>query len=356
MSSMPPNRERQAARRRPPGGRVWVKAVMLTLACVVSGASFAHTAVGQSILEPASRSAQRVADLWWLMFWMGTVIFVLVMLLVLYAVARGRNSGKDADLSVRRRQSVVITGGVVMPLIVLAVVFAYTLHTLTGLAEDQESSDWTVEVVGHQFWWEVRYPDEDVITANEIHIPAGQPVEFLLTSADVIHSFWVPELGGKLDMMPGTTTSITLTADEPGRYRGQCAQLCGVQHANMALYINADEPEEFSTWLDSQRQLAEMPPEGSVIERGREVFLSSACVYCHTVRGQGNPAAGEFGPDLTHVASRETIAAGILDNNIGNMAGWVIDPQHIKPGNAMPGVNLDAMDLQALLAYLNSLD
>lgn len=356
MSSMPPIRKKHSKRPTSSRSGMWFRGVVLLLACLISGAAFAHTAAGQSILEPASRSAKRVADLWWLMFWLGTVIFVLVMLLVLFAVARGRNSGSDSDLGIKRRQSVVITGGVVMPLIVLAVVFGYTLHTLTGLAEDHESSDWTVEVVGHQFWWEVRYPDEGVITANEIHIPVGQPVEFKLTSADVIHSFWVPELGGKLDMMPGTTTSVTFTADEPGRYRGQCAQMCGVQHANMALYIVADESDEFGAWLENQRQVAELPTEGSVIERGREVFLSSACVYCHAVRGQNNPAASEFGPDLTHLASRDTIAAGTLENNIGNLAGWIIDPQHIKPGNKMPGVSLGSEELQALLAYLNSLD
>lgn len=322
---------------------------------LVSAGMVTGSATGQSILDPASNSARRVEDLWWVMFWLGTVIFVLVMLLVLYAVARGRRSHSDDSLTNKRRQSVVIAGGIVMPLLVLAVVFGYTLFTLTGLAEDRESSERTVEVVAHQFWWEVRYPGEDVVTANEIHIPVGEPVEFKLTSGDVIHSFWVPELYGKIDMMPGTTTSVTFTADEPGRYRGQCAQLCGVQHANMALYIVAEEPGEFASWLDGQRELAEVPEAGTPLERGREVFLSSSCVYCHTVRGASN-ATGELGPDLTHLASRQTIAAGILENNPGNLAAWVVDPQHLKPGNLMPATNLSSEELQDLLAYLNSLD
>ena len=356
MTNIQPAGERRAKGHRASRGRVWVRLAILAVAGVLSGVAFSHSVAGQSILEPATDSARRVADLWWLMFWLGTVIFVVVMLLLLYAVSRGRRDKTDRDLSNSRRQSMVIGGGVAVPLIVLAVVFGYTLHTLTGLADDRSSNDWTVEVVGHQFWWEVRYPGEEVVTANEIHIPAGEPVEFQLTSSDVIHSFWVPELYGKLDMMPDTTTRVTITADEPGRYRGQCAQFCGVQHANMALFIVAQEPDEFSSWLDGQRELAEAPPPGSALERGKEVFLSSSCVYCHAVRGAGNPASGELGPDLTHLASRETIAAGILENTQGNLAAWIVDPQHIKPGNKMPAVNMTSEELLALLGYLNSLD
>ncbi len=321
----------------------------------MSVAAFTRPAAGQSILEPASRSAERISDLWWLMFWLGTVIFVLVMLLVLYAAVHGRRSDDRPGLSTGRKQAVVIGGGIVMPLIVLAVVFGFTLLTLDGLAEDREDREWTVNVVGHQFWWEVTYPDEDVITANEIHVPVGEPVEFQLTSSDVIHSFWVPELYGKMDLMPGTTTTLTFTVDEPGRYRGQCAQFCGVSHANMALYIVAQEPQEFEDWLQQQREPATLPAEGSILAEGREIFLSSACVYCHAVRGT-NPASAEIGPDLTHLMSRETIAAGILENNTGNLAGWILDPQHLKPGNRMPAVNLNSDELQALLAYLESLD
>lgn len=336
-------------------GRVWLRLMVLALVIMVSGAAFAGMAAGQSILEPASRSADRIAELWWLMFWLGTVVFVVVMFLVGFAVTRRRHNEDTPGLSNGRRQAMVLAGGVAVPFLILIVVFGYTLRTITGLADERSTAEWTIEVIAHQFWWEVRYPDEDVITANEIHIPAGEPVEFKLTSADVIHSFWVPELSGKIDMMPGTTTSLTVTADEPGRYRGQCSQFCGVQHANMAMYVIADKPNEFSSWLDQQRQVAEEPREGSLIARGKEVFNSSACVYCHTVRGS-SPASGEIGPDLTHLASRETIAAGILENNRGNLAGWVVDPQHIKPGNLMPAVNLSAEELQALLAYLMSLD
>lgn len=344
------NRQLPSSRR-----RIWLRLVILAIVTTVSGVAFAGMAAGQSILEPASRSAERIADLWWVMFWMGTAVFVVVMLLLGFAVTRGRRREDNRGLSNGRRQAVVLVGGVAVPFLILVVVFGYTLRTITGLAEDRSTSNWTVEVIGHQFWWEVRYPNQDVITANEIHIPAGEPVEFKLTSADVIHAFWVPELTPKLDMMPGTTTSLTITADEPGRYRGQCSQFCGVQHANMALYVIADEPDEFSTWLDQQREEAVEPREGSLIARGEEVFLSSACIYCHTVRGN-SPATGEIGPDLTHLASRETIAAGILENNRGNLAAWIVDPQHIKPGNRMPAVNLSAEELQALLAYLMSLD
>lgn len=355
MTSIKPRGERGASGHRASRGGVWIRLVTLATACLLAAVAFSQSAAGQSILEPASRSAERIADLWWLMFWLGTVIFVIVMLLVLYAVSRGRRGEENTGLTNRSRHTMVLTGGVAVPLLVLAVVFGYTLYTLNGIAEDAEASDWSVEVIGHQFWWEVRYPDHDIVTANEIHIPVDRPVEFKLTSGDVIHSFWVPELHGKQDLMPGTTTHLTINAEETGRFRGQCGQFCGIQHAKMALYVVVDEPDAFDEWVDQQQEPASDPAEGSLIERGEEVFLSSACVYCHTVRNS-NPSAGDLGPDLTHLASRETIAAGTLENTTGNLAGWIIDPQHIKPGNKMPAVNLTSEELQALLAYLNSLD
>lgn len=350
-----PDRPNRSQNRRARMSPTWFRVGVLTVTVLVSALALTTSAAGQSILEPAASGARRVADLWWLMFWLGTIIFILVMLLLLASVTRGSRDLEASTLTDNGRHSMVLGGGVIMPFIVLAIVFGFTLHALTGLAEDQAESEWTIDVVGHQYWWDVRYPDQNVITANEIHIPVGEPVRFQLTSADVIHSFWVPELHGKIDMMPGTTTSITITADEPGRYRGQCAQLCGVQHANMAMYVVAQEPAEFDAWLTNQQQDASVPPEGSVIERGEEIFLSSSCVYCHAVRGS-NPAAGEFGPDLTHLASRETLAAGILENNQGNLAAWIVDPQHIKPGNLMPAANYNSEDLLALIAYLSSLD
>jgi cytochrome c oxidase subunit 2 len=191
-----------------------------------------------------------------------------------------------------------------------------------------------------------------VITANEIHIPVGKPVHIRLASRDVIHSFWVPDLHGKKDLIPGKDTDLWLRADRAGVYRGQCAEFCGWQHAHMALLVIAEPQDRFDAWLASQRQTPP-PPSTPLGQRGRAVFESQACPLCHTVAG--TQANGSAGPDLTHLASRRTIAAGTLPNTIGSLGGWIVDPQSTKPGNRMPAVTLHADDLQALLAYLETL-
>jgi cytochrome c oxidase subunit 2 len=210
-----------------------------------------------------------------------------------------------------------------------------------------------VEVTGRQWWWEVRYPESGVVTANEIRIPAGRPVRLVVTSGDVIHSVWIPELHGKIDMIPGRSNSQVIIADEPGEYRGECAEFCGAQHAKMQFIVVAEPPERFAAWLERQAQPANAPADAMQLE-GREIFLGSACVYCHAVRGTN--ANSNFGPDLTHLASRRTLAAGMLANNRGNLSGWVLNPQQIKPGNKMPPTALSGEELNALLAYLESLE
>ena len=202
----------------------------------------------------------------------------------------------------------------------------------------------------------VRYlsddPSQIVTTANEIHIPVGRPVMIRGTSHDVIHSFWVPNLHGKRDLIPSRITTEWIEADRPGRFRGQCAEFCGLQHAHMALWVIAESDDEFARWRERQLQPA-LPPSDPVKARGRDVFLNHACVFCHTI--QGTTAAGQIGPDLTHLASRSTIAAGTLPNTKGNLGGWIVDPQNIKPGNHMATVDLKPEDLQPLLDYLGSL-
>ncbi|HEV2706187.1 MAG TPA: c-type cytochrome, partial [Pyrinomonadaceae bacterium] len=206
------------------------------------------------------------------------------------------------------------------------------------------------------WWWEVEYdnrnPSLNVTTANEIHIPVGRPVFFRLTSNDVIHSFWVPNLHGKTDLIPGRETTTWLRADRAGTFRGQCAEFCGHQHAHMALTVVAEAPEQFQAWYDAQLKPAREPATPAEA-RGREVFLTSPCVMCHKI--QGTDAGGNAGPDLTHLASRPTLAAGTLENTRGHLAGWVVDSQKIKPGNRMPPNNIEPDDLQALLDYLQSL-
>jgi len=213
-----------------------------------------------------------------------------------------------------------------------------------------------IRVTGRQWWWEVQYrdsiPSNWVTTANEIHVPVGRPVVFELRSGDVIHSFWPPSLTAKRDLIPGNENSLWFQADSAGVYRGQCAEFCGHQHAKMGFVIVAEPPDSFKNWLESQRDTA-MTPYDPVARRGQEVFLGSSCVMCHAIGG--TPAGSRVGPDLTHLASRRTIAAGTLPNTRGNLAGWIINPQAIKPGTRMPPSPLEPDDLQALLTYLETL-
>lgn len=288
------------------------------------------------------------------MFWLGTAIFVLVLAILAVALLRRSANGDRPAMDRRAGHRMVILGGIVLPVVIVAVVFVASSRVLLGFADMRGDSDVRIDVVAHQYWWEVHYPDHGVVTANEIHVPVDRTVEIRLTSDDVIHSFSIPSLHPKIDTLPGKTTSITMQPETVGTYRGQCAQFCGAQHANMAFLMIVQEETDFDAWLQHQVQPAAAPAEGSLIERGRDIYMSSACVYCHTIAG--TPSNGTLGPDLTHMASRETLAAGMLENNPGNLAGWIIDPQHIKPGSEMPGVHLTGEELQALLDYLNSLD
>jgi cytochrome c oxidase subunit II len=327
----------------------------------------------QSALSPSGADAERVDSHWQLLLVVGSVVWVLVVVMLLVAVLRrGREDGEDG----RRGHLVVAFAGAVLPAVVILGILADSVLVLRDTDDDGAEARTVVEVTGHQFWWEVRYPGQDVVTANEIHVPVGETVRVELTSADVIHSVWVPELSGKVDLVPGTTNVMTLNATEPGTYWGQCAEYCGVQHAWMRFVVVAHEADEFDGWVAAQARpavegvpLAEDDPaaepdpeptggpgapDAELVARGREVFMSSSCVYCHTIAG--TEARGTLGPDLTHLASRQTIGAGVLPNDTGNLAAWILDPQSVKPGNAMPGTDMGGDDLQALLAYLESLE
>lgn len=304
----------------------------------------------QSALHPASPASAAIAWLWWLIFAVTGGVFVAVTALGLFAVFRRRlPESAPPPLGGER---FVFAGGIVLPTIVL------TGFLVASLATSKEvrlrESDLTIEVIGHQFWWEVRYPDQGVITANELHIPAGRPVRLELRSTDVIHSFWVPQLHGKADMLPERTNFFWIQADEPGVYRGQCAEYCGVQHAWMAFYVVALPPDEFDDWIAARREPVDDPTDDPLLARGREAFFENKCHTCHAVRG--TPAEGRVGPDLTHLASRRSLGAGVLPNTPGNLAGWIANPQAVKPGNRMPRFFLDPDDFHALRAYLGTLE
>jgi cytochrome c oxidase subunit 2 len=315
----------------------------------------------QSALNPAGPQAGRIDSLWWLMFWVCTAVLVLVMLALFYALwHRRRQSPPDPDPWPNPRSEylrTIVVGGLAAATVTILFLFLFaSFNADRALASLPTENALDIEVTGHQWWWEVQYVDavasRRVTTANEIHIPVGRPVSLKLKSNDVIHSLWVPNLAGKKDLIPGHEADLTLRADRPGQYRGQCAEFCGYQHAKMGLLIVAEPPEVFAAWLEAQRATPS-PPADPLLQRGQRVFLSGTCSLCHTI--QGTSAFGRVAPDLTHIASRQTLAAAALPNSPGNRAGWIVDSQRIKPGNHMPPNPLEPQDLQALLAYLESL-
>ena len=313
-----------------------------------------HAGDTPSIFAPAGPAAAREALLGWVSGIIGVVVLVIVCAVLLVGLRR-RAVASAAGAHVappdhRRETHSIALFGLILPAMILIALYAWSTYETVALAAPPGRP--AIEVVGHQWWWEVRYPDAGVVTANELRIPVGEPVLVRLSSADVAHSFWVPRLSGKMDLVPGDTNLIRLQADSVGSYLGQCAEYCGVQHAHMGFVVVASTAADYRKWLADEAAPAG-PPAMADARAGQALFTSAGCAGCHTVRGTS--AAGLLGPDLTHVASRLTIGAGTLPNTRGNMAGWVADPQHIKPGNLMPVLPLTGPDLQALLAYLGTL-
>lgn len=308
------------------------------------------------MLQPRGPGAQSIADLWWLMFGLGVVIYTGVVTLAIVAAIRQRQTHfapPDKDPAPGRSHALIVVGGVIMPTIVLIILIVATFQVIFPVEAHPDEQPVVIEVTGHVYWWEVRYPDHDVVTANEIYIPVGEPVTFRLFARDVIHSFWVPELHGKMDMIPGRVNTHYIQADEPGVYRGQCAEFCGLQHALMAFYVVAVPREEFDAWALQQRAPA-LEPETPLAQRGRDVFVAASCAYCHAIRGTDAETPG-VGPDLTHFGSRMSIGAGTLPNTPGHLGGWIANAQASKPGNLMPPVQLSSEDLLALVEYLRGL-
>ena len=283
------------------------------------------------------------------MFWIATAVFIVVAAMLVQAALRGR--GDESDEIDKREVSwgepFIAIAGVLIPVLILGGVYVFSLRQTDALAEGADSSETAIEVVGHDWWWEVRYPN-GAVTANEIHIPVGEPVEVELTTADVIHSFWVPRLQVKTDQIPGEVTHSWLEADEPGTYRGQCAEFCGLQHANMVFYVIAQPADQYEAWLEN-----EAAPAISSGSEGEEIFLESSCAGCHAVRG--TEAEGDLGPDLTHLAARTTLA-GMVDNDRANLLDFVRDPHELKPGVTMPPAELSESELDSVIDYLETLD
>ncbi len=309
-----------------------------------------------SIFDAHSPSGASIARLFWVVFGIAAVIFVGVeVALIAFTIRyrqRGNETGEPRQIFGNRRLELLWTG---IPAVTLAIVFGIMVFTMRGVEAGpvNDPNALTIEVIGHQWWWEYRYPDQKFVTANELHLPVGQPVHLRLRSDDVIHDFWVPALGRKMDMIPSQTNDLWTQVDTPGVYTGSCAEYCGLQHAGMRLRVVAETPDSFAAWVAGQ-QRGEPPMSGDAAH-GRTLFFQSQadCASCHAI--DGTTAKGNVGPNLTHVGGRTMLAANVLPNSPDNMVRWLLNPQAIKPGNRMPNLRLSDDDARDLAAYLESL-
>lgn len=317
----------------------------------------------QTPLDPAGPQALVIEHTLLLILWITAAVTAVVFIVLTVGVLRHRVGGVDlpppmvVDPKKERRATLVVGASIGITVVLLFVMMISSFITSHRTAALAASSTLTIDVYGHQWWWEIEYPNQGepyrmVRTANEIHVPVGTVVNIHGTSRDVIHSFWAPNIHGKKDLLPGYWNDLTLEVDKPGDWRGQCAEFCGLQHAHMAFHIVAQSRADFDSWYAAQLKPATDPPSPQTIH-GRDVFLSHPCVMCHTIRG--TTAGATVGPDLTHLASRSTIAAGTLANNVGNLTGWIANAQSIKPGCRMPPNPMPANDLNDLVAYLETL-
>lgn len=310
-------------------------------------------------LDPQGSAARSIAWLWWFMLALSAVVFAIVMGALVIGVLRRRTDLADGDddeipplagpPASRSARAWLAGGGLVLPVVGVSAVLAGTIATMRAVDADREEPAVTIEVIGHQWWWEVRYlegPGAGVVTANEIHIPVGEPVMLRLRSADVIHSFWVPQLAGKMDLLPERTNELLIDAEAAGRYDGVCAEFCGIAHAHMGLAVVADDAATFETWARAQLADAEPSPATAA---GAALFTTH-CATCHTVRG--TDADGTDGPDLTHVSSRAEIGGGVLATSAASLHEWIADPHALKDGVLMPQPDLSDAQIDELIAYL----
>ena len=384
----PPRHPRRGACRR--------AAVLATLTLMLVGCD-----PRDSMTAPVAPEAGDIAGLWWFIFWLGLIVYVVVMALLAVPLWRTfrrrrghegepdvpvaaassrdhqahRDGGRlatppaaiedeplavapdsepvDADADRKVSGRLIWLGGIIVPAIILFTLLVAAMLVSRSVAHVAQDDDLIIDVVGHMFWWEVHYPDHDITTANEIHVPTGERVRLRLHTEDVIHSFWIPRVHGKIDMIPGQENILTFTVDEPGRYRGQCAEYCGIAHAQMVKFLVAQEPDEFETWAADQAEPAD-EPDTEAAEEGRRAFFEYGCADCHAVDGHG--AVAQEGPDLTHLATRDSLASGIVPNDREHLAELILDPWGVKAGNPMPPTDVPEDDLEALLDYLEGLE
>jgi len=309
-------------------------------------------------MAPKSDFAEWTHTLYLQVIGWDSLILAIVVVATLLALFRysTRARGREAPPVSREHLALEVTWTVGPALVLLAIAIPTIRTTFRSQPADAPADALEVKVTAHQWWWQVDYPDLEITTANEIHLPAGRPVRLLLESADVIHSFWVPQLGGKRDIIPGHTNAITLVPRVPGMYLGQCAEFCGLSHANMRFRVFVDSPTQFAAWSTQQTAPAAVPGRpveaANFVEAGARVYATNPCVTCHTISGVSTQ---RIGPDLTHFGSRTTLAGGTLDNTSANLAAWLRDPPALKPGAQMPNLGLSAQQIAELVAYLESL-
>ncbi len=315
---------------------------------------------GASTLTNSGVSGTRETLLGAFLLIVAAAVVVVIGALVLIAAFRHREPhGVEAGIEPTRAavdRRWILIGGILIPVAVLATAYVFTVGTLDAVASPGHPYAASVTLTGHQWWWEAVYQDSEpahsFTAANEVHLPVGEPVYFGVQTADVIHSFWVPELAGKIELIPGRQNSLWLEARVPGVFVGLCSQYCGTQHAHMRITVVAESPDAFHGWLARQRESAPAPAD-STQAAGQQVFLTRGCASCHTIRGTG--AGGAMGPDLTHLASRHMLGAGAMPNTPPNLMAWIQDAQGIKPGSDMPRMDLPPRELEALVAYLETL-
>jgi cytochrome c oxidase subunit II len=319
-------------------------------ACLAAPLLLAGCGGKQDVLHPHTHAEHRISVVWWVTMagaWIGFGVIAFGLFLGWWRRNRPNLPFGGGE---RAATALVIGLGVGVPIVVLSLLFVWAdIFVIRSTdAPAAASTSLTVKVIGHQWWWEVRYPGTQAVTANEIHIPVDTRVNVVGTTADVIHSIWVPELNRKIDVIPGRTNRMLWDADRTGIYLGRCSEFCGLQHAHMSLLVFVQPRAQFDAWLRNMSR-----PAASSALPGAHVFTTLACSGCHQIRGTA--ARGLVGPDLTHLMSRTTIAAGTIANTRDNLANWIIDPQRYKPGNKMPALNVTGPDLDALLTYLRSL-
>lgn len=334
--------------------QVWVRRVMAVCATWPLAACVGR----QSALDPQGLQSEQIRHTLFIFLVVAAVVWTAVVIVLGVALMRHKR-GADQPLDLhqafeQRTGRVILALGIATTIVVLGLSFVSYAGQRTVFAKDENAL--TLKIIGHQWWWEVHYeadsPHQSFVTANEIRIPTGQPVKVELESADVIHSFWMPSLTGKMDLIPGQKNELQFTAKNAGVYRGQCAEFCGLQHAHMAFAVLALPPDEFSRWREHENQSA-TSPEDQLGKQGEALFRARGCALCHNI--SGTLAGGQLGPDLTHIGGRTTIAAGTLPNTPATLGAWISDPQHIKPGNLMPRMPLQSDELIAIIHYLEQL-